>query len=206
MSRVIFLWILGAAVLAGCSSVHSVHPLTDARSSVVDDRLAGQWLPVNTKEPMTIEKPEDPLDRIVIRKAKGDGVWYEVTVTNRPDDSMTLFVAKIGDLHFMSARGNEAGPEPARFAIAQYEFPKADEIRFYALDPQLAAEAIRRGQIAGAVGESEPPDDDPNATGETHDVMLTAKPDELRRFFATPEGKGLVHTAEPVLVMKRVGK
>jgi len=202
---------LGLACLlsaVGCSTVESVHPLSDAKTSIKDDRLVGQWIAFDPKKAAN-EPVAEPMDeeRLTIRRAEGEGTWYEAINPKQDDDKLTMFVAEIGGRRFLSVQGKEEAPDPRRFAIVQYEFSAKDEFRIYLMDPNLTAEAIEQGKIEGTVKREDlQPDADPNQPQQVQRVTLAASSEKLRKFFATKEGQSLFHTAEPLLIMRRATK
>jgi hypothetical protein len=183
--------------LAGCTVVGSVHPLSDAKTSIDDDRLVGQWVPVDpkTKAPSNDERME-------IRKA-AEGHAYDAVSANK-EEQITIFVAEIGKRRFLSAPLKD-DPAAVRYMIMQYEL-RDDELQFFFLHPSKAAEAIAKGQIEGTVTREKPSGDDPNAQGNLKEVVLTASSDKLRAFLGSKEGQAIVYTDEPTMMLKRAPK
>lgn len=200
-------------VLAGCSQVESVHPLSDSRSSIEDDRLVGEWVAVNPEalkaeqEGHKVEQPAEEPDKLVIRRSKGDGIWYELVNSTKDEERYTLFITKLGDRRFASV--HRTGPEHpgSGYMLLQYEVPADGEIRFYVLHPGQTADAIQRGQLEGTIERADAkPEDDPNEPREVRRIRLTASTEKLRTHFSTKDGQALFHTAAPALILKRARK
>jgi hypothetical protein len=189
--------VLVLAGLAGCNLVHSVHPLSDATTSIDDDRLVGAWIPVDPKTKATSNE-----ERMSIRKA-AQGHAYEVISANK-EEQTTLFAAEIGERRFFSAP-LKGEPAVTRYMIVQYEL-RGDELQMFFLHPGKTADAVDKGLIEGTVTRDKPAPDNPKAQGSLKEVVLTASSDQLRKFLGSKAGQAVVYTDEPTLVLKRATK
>jgi hypothetical protein len=200
MSRFVtfFAVVLLLAGLAGCNLVSSVHPLSDATTSIDDDRLVGEWIPVDPKT----RTPSNEERIMSIRKA-AQGHAYEVISANK-EEQTTLFTAAIGDRHYFSAP-LKSEPVVTRYVIVQYEL-RGDELQMFFLDSGKTADAVDKGLIEGTVTRDKPSPDNPKAKGSLKEVVLTASSDQLRKFLDSKAGQAVIYTDEPTLVLKRAPK
>lgn len=184
----------------GCTVVESDHPLSDAKTHVVDDRLVGEWKSVDPKA--------DPADaseqqRVVVRKA-GDQRYEAVSPDQ--DKPVPFFATKLNDRSYASFENVDDADSPGGYLLFEYKLLQG-ELHLYLLHPEQTATAVQHGKIDGSVRHADmQPDDDPNEPREIREIRLTASTERLRALFATPEGQALFHTAEPVLIFRRATK
>jgi hypothetical protein len=185
----------------GCTVVESDHPLSDAKTHTIDDRVLGEWKSV---DPQTKEDAGNTAEqrKIVVRKVGHDR--YEA-VSEEKGKPASFYLTKLGDGRYLSIE-NIDDDASGGYLLLEYKFV-GDDWHVYMLHPDLTANAIQHGKIEGTVRHAEmQEDDDPNEPREVREVRLTASTHHLRAFFATPAGQALFHTAEPVLILQRATK
>lgn len=188
--------------LASC--VVSVHPLSDDKTSTIDERLYGRWLEVS----------DNGREEIVTvgRSQKGKNTLEWVSVTRNSDHTLMiergkLFVLRRGKIDFLSfelQNKKERG-----FVLGKYELPDAKTLRLYVLDRNVIGAAIVKGQLKGKVttlfgsdvanSKSSPPKDTDRSR--SYDFpALTDSPEAILRFVEKNSAKCF---ADPV-TFKRI--
>jgi hypothetical protein len=184
--------------LSGCQWVVSKHPLSDEKTSQIDERLLGTWEFETSDNP----QPETPdptapkkvAPRFVIGRQPGKETLHEMAAIGVDSDGRVQIhrgpaaVTQLGDERYVSFLVGEAA-EPAekrKYWIMRYELHGEHEVRLYSLDYNKVAAAIERAEIAGTVTKS-PPDPSlppPELLKPKYlEVALTASTDELRTYF-----------------------
>jgi hypothetical protein len=188
--------LFGMAVLAlfagGCTVPTSEHPLSDEKTSILDERLIGHWdfasEPAQAIDPMRFVVGRDPGAASVLEYvAPSLGAEQKIEIHRG-----RLFVAKIGDSHYLSFNGDD--PKQG-YSIMRYEYkpyvgnaqagaspapqgpPKQnlDTVEFHLLIDTVIADAIEKGELAGKVTRDK-------SSRRLQQIRITAKPDEIRAF------------------------
>lgn len=145
---------LAGLLLAGCGGVEFDHPLSDEKTSTVDERLIGVWEP--TRETLgTGEYPVGtPLPRLAVGRDPKHGNLMEAVSLEVDDDGyviekrMSLAATKIGAHVWLSVR--DAG-ENQRWWVVRYDLPEEHLLRIWLLDVEAFAKAVEAGELQGEV-------------------------------------------------------
>jgi hypothetical protein len=151
--RVLAIWTasVAALLLASCDSVLMERPLSDAKSSVFDARLLGEWIPAteyNRDEQDTYffgrnEDAKNTLDLIWVAKRNE-------RVLSAPFQAYVT-VAKNRYISFVY-RGKEENSPAAKLAIVyKYEMPDDETLWLWTIDRKFIRSAIERRELHGIV-------------------------------------------------------
>ena len=144
-------WVL---VLGGC--VGSVHPLSDAETSEVDERLLGQW--------QVIDRQTGDVQRIVVEPMEGQPKVLSVGQIDPPTGSdeprrMEVFCTRLGNERFLSLRefrspaAEEQAPKGIRaYIIVKYEMVE-EGLQIWPLNRDFLIGAVTEGKLLGSVTE-----------------------------------------------------
>lgn len=202
--------------LTGCQWVVSKHPLSDEKTSQIDERLLGTWEfeTSDETEPETPDPtaPKKVAPRFVIGRLPGKETLHEMATIGVDSDGRVQIhrapaaATQLGDERYVSFLVGEAEPvEKRKYWIMRYEVHGEHEVRLFPLDFNKVAAAIERAEIAGTVTKSPP---DPNlppaelVKPKYLEVALTASTDQLRTYFKA-QPKADFH-AEGHLLLRRV--
>ena len=217
--------LVALVVFAGCNPVPvSVHPLSDAQSSVPDEGLIGYWRQVDPDQSANMEPEAVPL---VIGRGPGETSSLEVVgldldTSKRVRVRRTQFwttpfatpQAKPGEAcgpwHVMSLRLRDLEPEkrPEGSWLLLYEHLDPGRVRFYRMNPVVVAAAIESGQLTGHVRRNpragKPMESFPNLVEPEFDaIRITAKPVALRTYLAMA-GKTCFDREKPILELQSI--
>ncbi len=151
--RVLAICMASAAALlsASCDSVLMERPLSDAKSSVFDARLLGEWIPAT--ESNRDEQDTYFFGRNHEQKTTLDLIW----VANRNDEVNSaplqayVTVAKNRYISFVY-RGKEDNSPDAKRAIAyKYEMPDDETLWLWSINREFIRSAIERRELHGIV-------------------------------------------------------
>ncbi|MDX1944092.1 MAG: hypothetical protein SFU86_01695 [Pirellulaceae bacterium] len=192
MRRIILLVGLAGLALAGCDLPVSVHPISDDKSSALDERLLGQWEFVVPADAERDPKAAPP--RWLIARAPGRERTHEIAYLELDGENQAqlrrfdLYCLSLGDRHFLSIPTDPTAPKEKRvYWLGVYEFVNDDLVKFMVLNKDLVAPAIDREELAGSVVKAVP---DPNASPAEQvkpkykSIKITAEPAELRAWLA----------------------
>jgi hypothetical protein len=158
-------------VLAGCG-VTSDHPLSDEKTSVVDEDLIGRWRAVKAgtgKE----------TSAVFVGRVKGTKNTLEAVGLELDDEQhvrvqrFRLYATTIGDRRYLSATGEMTGP----YMFLRYAKPDEDTLHLYLMEAEFVARAIEAGELEGTV-ERKKSEGDVRVAYET--VHVTADTAKLR--------------------------
>jgi hypothetical protein len=202
--------------LTGCQWVVSKHPLSDEKTSQIDERLLGKW-----EFFVAAEAPPESADeaapakvppRFAIGRAPGKENMLEMAAIDVDSDGQIqihrtpLAATKLGDAWYLSFQVGTPEPSEKRlYWIMKCEFHGEHEARLFLLDRNTIAAAIEREEIAGTVVKSPPDPTLPPAElvkPKYLEVALTAPTEELRKYFSA-QGQGVFHT-EGYLTLRRI--
>ena len=217
--------LVALVVFAGCNPVPvSVHPLSDAQSSVPDEGLIGYWRQVDPDQSANMEPEAVPL---VIGRGPGETrslevVGLDLDTSKRVRVRRTQFwttpvatlQAKPGEAsrlwHVMSLRLRDLEPEkrPEGYWLLLYEHLDPGRVRFYRINPVVVAAAIESGQLTGHVRRNpragKPMESFPNLVEPEFDaIRITAKPVALRTYLAMA-GKTCFDREKPILELQSI--
>jgi hypothetical protein len=200
----------------GCQWVVSKHPLSDEKTSQIDERLLGKWefiAPVSEHaQAAGDESPAQVPPRFAIGRLPGKENLLEMASVEVDSDGhiqihrAPLAATKLGEHTYLSFQvGSPEPPEKRIYWIMRCEFHGDHEARLFLLDRNTIAAAIEREEVAGTVVKSPPAPNLPPAElvkPKYLEVALTAPTEELRKYF-TEQGKK-VFQAEGNLTLRRV--
>lgn len=139
-TRIALGFVAALCIVSGC--VPSKHPLSDEKTSKVDQRLVGRWV---------IEGDEKKDSLMVVTQKEGQNGLEITSGDDGDEDSAVAFATTIGDHHYLSAGDKEDDPEEIEYQIVLYEFADNDTLKVYSLDQQVIEKAIADGTLTGVV-------------------------------------------------------
>lgn len=196
--RAAFLATLAAAAsCAGC--IPCDHPLSDEKTSVLDERLIGTWKMVDS------EKPDDPADVFTIARSKKSGRVLVALMSDKDDagrpvgkvDEADIYCTTIGKLLVLSIK-NLRDDAPADYDIIMYRVLDPNRIEIHTLEMTYLEPALKNKELPGS-----PPkltlfgDTTKNSLG-----RITASTEQLRAFIAKHGEKCFDMTPKPALMVR----
>jgi hypothetical protein len=138
------LLIVASLVAVAPSCVQSRHPLSDEKTSLIDQRLIGTWRP-----------PDDPA---VWQVSKSDQIKnvLEVTIKERAGTGKgLLFTTTIKSKSYLSFKELDGHPkkkpDAAGYEICQYAFPDNGTLEVRAMEPDAIVKAISDKILGGEI-------------------------------------------------------
>jgi hypothetical protein len=197
MSKVRFAWVAFAALfLAACLPVSTRSPLGTTAGLGQDKALIGSWKVIPTDKSSEDEPgflhfllDDGAMTGLLISTGKpgGDGEWSIYGISTATLGGHAYLNARI-----VSENGKAASPdETDRTIPLLYRAQQDGSIAFYLINEDAAKAAVKAGRIEGQVGE-----------GSMGDVLITAAPEALDKFFASDEGVRLFR--EKLMVLRKV--
>ena len=186
-----------ASLLAGCSIPYSDHPLSDNKTSTVDDRLIGRWLQID-------EDDEDDEDKETKKEEKAteagksfefmtvglkkNGRTTMVAVYLELDDDGELSVERnffytttINKQHYLSwQQKDEEDKKSIKYVIASYTLDAHGLFTTHLMDNDKVVAAIEQGRVDGEIDIKI--EQVNGKQKETKTAHLTASPEQLQRF------------------------
>jgi hypothetical protein len=159
-ATLLFLFLL--ASISGC--VPSKFPLSDEKTSKIDERLIGTWVITDDSERVALE---------LHAKAGANAL--------EDSEGELLYTTSIGGDHYISEPYTEDGKH--MWVICGYEFSKDGDLKVYQLNPAVLAKSIGAGELAGKVKSYRPMFFGFVAPMEQN-VEITDKTDQLLHYFA----------------------
>jgi len=143
-ARPVLLLLLVAPLLAVVGScVESQHPLSDEKTSKIDERLIGTW-----------HLEDDPAGWQVTKSAHTENA-LELTVTDPAAGRSLLFTTTIKSKGYMSIKDMHEDakkkPEAATYCIYQYVFLDNDTVQVRGMDPKVIEKAIGDKTLGGEI-------------------------------------------------------
>lgn len=180
-----------ACVFGGCSPIPmSRHPLSDQTDSQIDKELLGRW--------EFIDEDSSHQGYIDVRIDADNAKRFEFEFIGNDSSEKSKLVAYAAELYgqkYLSV--NDAGNKEFKgYVLLQYQVSE-DAAVLYVMNENYIVDSIEKKQIAGEMKRS----DETNAR-EITEIMLTAKPAELRRYLGDHSGSAF-DLAKP-LVLSRV--
>jgi hypothetical protein len=153
MRRILALWMASAAALlsASCEMVLMERPLSDAKTSVFDGRLLGEWIPF--KESNGDEQDTYFFGRNHEQRTTLDLIW----IAKRNDEVNSVpfqayvTVAKNRYISFVYRGKEENSPESWGAIAYKYEMPDNGSLWLWPIDRGFIRSAIERGTLHGIV-------------------------------------------------------
>lgn len=179
-------------VLTGCLPVTTSSPIGTTVATNPDSKLTGLWSGNFGTSPngayIAFYAPRDGVRKIVLLAPPmpdGEGGWL----------AFEAHPATLGGNTYLDAREMDDGGKPPDPRLAHipilYTISHDGILALYLVDENAARTAIARGAIGGNV---EP--------GKFGDVIITADPATLDRFFASDNGRALF--TKPLAILRRV--
>ena len=189
-------------VLGGCGGVTFEEPLSDEKTTEVDERLVGFWEVVATSIGEEEPGPGELWTQIAVGRAKAGGKGMEAAALEVEDgvvdvQRLEVWPTTIGEHRYLSLRNPEEA-EHGWFVI-QYTIEAENELRVRVLDPEACAKSVDAGEIEG---EAKGPDRGHEVVSLT--VEITAGTDAVRAWI---EKRGdSLFTAKTVSLRRLVRK
>lgn len=180
-----------ASLLAGCTIPYSDHPLSDQKTSTVDDRLIGRWLQVDEDEEKSDEERASEAGKsfeFITVGLKKNGRSTMVLVYVELDDDGELSVEQsffyttiINKQHYLSWQHKDKDNKKSiKYLIASYTLDSGGLLTTHLMDNDKIVAAIEQGRVDGEIDiRIEKVLENPKETKIAH---LTASPEQLRRF------------------------
>lgn len=162
---------LSVLLLSGCLA-YSRHPLSVVGEAIVDPALTGDWYAL-------LEEEED--ERLDVHVAASDGHRLAVTTAEKDGDGKQKIFRYVA--HLSELEGNrylnvlEADAPDRGYRIVKYRISGPMDLHCSLIDDEALKAAVRAGEISGVI----------EGDTEFADVVITAPPEELRRFIARRE-------------------
>jgi hypothetical protein len=156
---------------SGCGAAFT-HPLSDADSSVVDERLLGRWIKVDAN---ANETPTGDGTTILRDDAAPNVLRFDsggMSKTTKKPDYFRLYCTKIGDRHVLSILPPHE--EEEAYAVAAYDFIDDDTLRLSGPSLSLLEQAIKDAKLQGKVDEG--------GAFRPKNVRITSEADAVRTF------------------------
>jgi hypothetical protein len=204
MSETIIRWrllsflatVIAASLLTGCSIPYSDHPLSDNKTSTVDDRLLGRWLQIDEDDEKKEEQKADEAGKtfefMTVGLKKSNGKTMMMAYVELDDDGeLTVeraffFTTMINKQHYLSYQQKEEKKEEeekkkiTKYVIANYDLDESGLLTVHLMDNNKLVTAIEQGRVDGEI---EIRIEQVNGMQrETKTAHLIASPEQLRRF------------------------
>ena len=153
MFRCSFVAAVVGLLLTGCELPVSVHPVSDEKTSEIDEKLLGTWelVPPADAEP---PEPNAVPGRWVIGRVAGKERTQELVVVELDGDGHVqvrrseIFCTTVGKQRFLSAVMNPHEPKAKQvYYILLYDYDGDDRVRFTSLNKDVVAPAIDREEL-----------------------------------------------------------
>lgn len=141
-------------LLAGCGGVTLEHPLSDDKTTAVDEQLIGYWELVPESVGEETAGPGERWPRIAVGRKKGDDRAMEAVGLQLEDgyvkvSRLDVRPTRIGDQRYLSLRNPEEA-EQGWFVI-RYRFDDDGRMHGRVLDPEASAASVDAGDVQGEV-------------------------------------------------------
>jgi hypothetical protein len=142
--RVLTLLLVTSLLALAASCVESRHPLSDEKTSQVDQRLIGTWLPegdaaAGHRVTRSVQTP-NALDLLVTdANGKGNALLFTTTIQSKA-------YLSVKDLY---DEGQKEGP--LAYTIYQYQFLDNDTVQLRGMEPDVIARAIADKRLGGEI-------------------------------------------------------
>ncbi len=187
-----FAAVIGFASLAasGCALPVSDHPLSDDKTSVIDERLIGYWMYV----PKDKDENQPPAP-YVIGRVPDKSNTLEVVYTELDSDGyvkvirLPVYTTTLDERHYLSLTFQSGAAQP--YLVLLYKFGDDDTLQFYFPRAHVIAAAIEQGRLPGVVERHKPQPGEETPSGEEcakpvepryKSIRITATPKELAAF------------------------
>jgi len=186
--------VVAASLLAGCSIPYSDHPLSDNKTSTVDDRLIGRWLQIDeddeddeTKKEENATEAGKSFEFMTVGLKKSNSKTMVMVYVELDDDGeLTVeraffFTTTINKQHYLSyQQKDEEDKKSIKFVIASYTLDANGLLTTRLMDNDQVVAAIEQGRVDGEIDIKI--EQVNGKQKETKTAHLTASPEQLRRF------------------------
>ena len=186
--------VVTASLLAGCSIPYSDHPLSDQKTSTVDDRLIGRWFQIEEEdedEPKSDEEKATEVGKsfeFMTVGLKKNGRTTMVAIYLELDDDGELSVERnffytttINKQHYLSwQQKDEEDKKSIKYVIASYTLDASGLLTTRLMDNDKVVAAIEQGRVDGEIDIKI--EQVNGKQKETKTAHLTASPEQLQRF------------------------
>ena len=185
--------VVAASLLAGCTIPYSDHPLSDNKTSTVDDRLIGRWLQIedDEEEPKSDEaraaEARKSFDFMTVGlKKNGQTTMVAVHIELGDDGELSMernffYTTTINKQHYLSwQQKDEDDKKTIKYVIASYTLDANGLFTTYLMDNDKVVAAIEQGRVDGEIDITI--EQVNGMQKETKTAHLTASPEQLRRF------------------------
>jgi hypothetical protein len=147
-ARHVALLAAAASLLVAGSCVETKHPLSDKKTSKIDDRLIGNWKDTDDGSIWKVTKDPNAPNTLMVVIPDAHGPIRTPTL-------VTTIKSK-GYLSCLDSDDSDKKGKEATYNIFQYVFVDKDTVEVRGMDPSVIAKAIARKQIAGEIVKKEP--------------------------------------------------
>ena len=183
--------VFAASLLTGCSIPYSDHPLSDNKTSTVDDRLLGRWLQLDEDDETKAEEKADAARNTfefmtVGLKKSNSKTMVMVYVELDDDGELTVeraffFTTTINKQHYLSyQQKDEEDKKSIKYVIASYTLNANGLLTTRLMDNDQVVAAIEQGRVDGEIDIKI--EQVNGKQKETKTAHLTASPEQLQRF------------------------
>jgi hypothetical protein len=161
-----------ALALLGSCTLSSQHPLSDEKTSKLDQRLIGDWILDNTDNEIwrVTRKPgtKNSLELTILNAASG-------RIQQGP---YTVFTTVVGKDRYLSVEESDEQSGGKRYEVSRYAWVDGDTIQPFAADTARIARAISAGELQGTVEKKR----GLPGSMRIEDAVVTAAPEAVARF------------------------
>ena len=186
--------VVAASLLAGCSIPYSDHPLSDNKTSTVDDRLIGRWLQIDeddeddeTKKEENATEAGKSFEFMTVGLKKSNSKTMVMVYVELDDDGeLTVeraffFTTTINKQNYLSyQQKDEEDKKSIKFVIASYTLDANGLLTTRLMDNDQVVAAIEQGRVDGEIDIKI--EQVNGKQKETKTAHLTASPEQLQRF------------------------
>ena len=188
--------VFAASLLAGCSIPYSDHPLSDNKTSTVDDRLLGRWLQLDEDDETEAKEKADAARNTfefmtVGLKKRNSKTMVMIHVELDDDGELSVeralfFTTTIHKQHYLSYQQKEGKEEEEekkkfiKYVIASYDLNESGLLTVHLMDNDKLVTAIEQGRVDGEIEITI--EQENGKQKETKIAHLIASPEQLRRF------------------------
>jgi hypothetical protein len=200
------LTILLTPMFTAIACVPCEHPLSDEKTSVVDERLLGNWQMVDPG------KPDDAPVPVAIERAKiSSHVLTAATpitdeTTGQPTgkvDRLEFYCTTVGHLSLISAKSSDEN-QPVLYDLLMYRVVNPNTVELHILDLEFITNALNRQELHGKAPKFELNLDGSNPPAKQDQRgRISSSAEELRAFIHRHGVKCFDMTPKPMTLKRR---
>jgi len=165
---------------ASCTMVVSEHPLSDEKTSKLDERAIGFWEIVPEEKDKEKPRAQFAVGRVKEKKNSLEMVALELHKDQVQVKRFPVYTTVLDNRRYLSW-GNAEEKDPG-FFILHYKFADEKTVHLYELNPDFVGDAIQRGELAGNAVRREESKDPKDAGPKYKSVLITAESKEIAAF------------------------